>query len=66
MRTDAEHVLGGRAEGIGSVKMEPGHARWGQLGSLTTPHKLQGRGTLGKPSRAGRGFCPPRKPMAAP
>ena len=34
---------------------------------LTTPHKLQGRGALGKPVRStSRVELPPRKPMAAP
>jgi hypothetical protein len=33
---------------------------------LTTPHKLQGGGPLGKPSRPGTGVRPDRKPMAAP
>jgi hypothetical protein len=33
---------------------------------LTTPHKLQGRGALGKPARAGWDVCPWHKPMAAP
>ena len=33
---------------------------------LTTPHKLQGRGALGKPSRAGRGVCHLSKRTAAP
>jgi hypothetical protein len=34
---------------------------------LTTPHKLQGRGALGKPSPGTIGLSqPPNKPMAAP
>jgi hypothetical protein len=33
---------------------------------LTTPHKLQGRGSVGKPIPGGMGVSGPRKPMAAP
>ena len=33
---------------------------------LTTPHKLQGRGALGKPVPGGMGCISSRKPMAAP
>jgi hypothetical protein len=33
--------------------------------SLTTPHKLQGRGALGKPALTGWVVCDCRNPMAA-
>jgi hypothetical protein len=33
---------------------------------LTTPHKLQGEGALGKPSRARLAVCGSRKLMAVP